>query len=142
MAKRIRANRARKNTKREMLRAKRRVVARSPALTVSELAKLDDLRRELERTSGSSSPSRWNADPDDVERSVAQLVLTLVEFIRKLLERQAIRRMEAGTLTDQQTEDIGRALMKLEETVVDIAARFGVLPEDLNLDLGPIGKLM
>jgi hypothetical protein len=111
-------------------------------LTVSELAKLDDLRRELERTSGSSSPSRWNADPDDVERSVAQLVLTLVEFIRKLLERQAIRRMEAGTLTDQQTEDIGRALMKLEETVVDIAARFGVLPDDLNLDLGPIGKLM
>ena len=142
MAKRIRANRARKNTKREMPRAKRRVVARSPALTVSELAKLDDLRRELERTSGSSSPSRWNADPDDVERSVAQLVLTLVEFIRKLLERQAIRRMEAGTLTDQQTEDIGRALMKLEETVIDIAARFGVLPEDLNLDLGPIGKLM
>jgi hypothetical protein len=110
-------------------------------LTVSELAKLDDLRRELERTSA-SSPLRWNADPDDVERSVAQLVLTLVEFIRKLLERQAIRRMEAGTLSSQQTEDIGRALMKLEQTVVDIAARFGVLPEDLNLDLGPIGKLM
>ena len=110
-------------------------------MTVSELAKLDDLRRELERTSA-SSPLRWNAEPDDVQRSVAQLVLTLVEFIRKLLERQAIRRMEAGTLTDQQTEDIGRALMKLEETVVDIAARFGVLPEDLNLDLGPIGKRM
>ena len=125
-----------------MPRAKRRVVARGGGLTVSELAKLDDLRRELERTSGSSSPLRWNADPDDVQRSVAHLVLTLVEFIRKLLERQAIRRMEAGTLTDQQTEDIGRALMKLEETVVDIAARFGVLPEDLNLDLGPIGKLM
>jgi hypothetical protein len=125
-----------------MPRAKRRVVARGAGLTVSELAKLDDLRRELERTSGSSSPLRWNADPDDVQRSVAQLVLTVVEFMRKLLERQAIRRMEAGTLTDQQTEDIGRALMKLEETVVDIAARFGVLPEDLNLDLGPIGKLM
>jgi hypothetical protein len=125
-----------------MPRAKRRVVARSAGLTVSELAKLDDLRRELERASRSSSPMRWNADPDDVQRSVAQLVLTLVEFIRKLLERQAIRRMEAGTLTDQQTEEIGRALMKLEETVVDIAARFGVLPEDLNLDLGPIGKLM
>jgi len=125
-----------------MPRAKRKVVARSAGLTVSELAKLDDLRRELERTSGSLSPLRWNADPDDVQRSVAQLVLTLVEFIRKLLERQAIRRMEAGTLTDHQTEEIGRALMKLEETVVDIAARFGVLPEDLNLDLGPIGKLM
>jgi hypothetical protein len=124
-----------------MPRAKRRVVAKTAGLTVSELAKLDDLRRELERTNA-SSPLRWNADPDDVQRSVAQLVLTLVEFIRKLLERQAIRRMEAGTLTDQQTEDIGRALMKLEETVVDIAARFGVLPEELNLDLGPIGKLM
>ena len=124
-----------------MPRAKKKIVAKSAGLTVSEVAKLDDLRRELERTSA-SSPLRWNADPDDVQRSVAQLVLTLVEFIRKLLERQAIRRMEAGTLTDQQTEDIGRALMKLEETVVDIAARFGVLPEDLNLDLGPIGKLM
>jgi hypothetical protein len=73
---------------------------------------------------------------------VAQLVLTLVEFIRKLLERQAIRRMEAGTLTDQQTEDVGRALMKLEETVRDIATKFGIPPEDLNLDLGPLGKLM
>jgi gas vesicle protein GvpK len=124
-----------------MPRAKRRVVAKTAGLTVRELAKLDDLRRELERTNA-SSPLRWNADPDDVQRSVAQLVLTLVEFIRKLLERQAIRRMEAGTLTDQQTEDIGRALMKLEETVVDIAARFGVLPDELNLDLGPIGKLM
>jgi hypothetical protein len=132
---------ARASTRREMPRAKKRVVARTAGLTVSELAKLDDLRRELERTTA-SSPVRWNADPDDAQRSVAQLVLTLVEFIRKLLERQAIRRMEAGTLTDQQTEDIGRALMKLEETVVDIAARFGVLPEDLNLDLGPIGKLM
>jgi hypothetical protein len=111
-------------------------------LTVTEFAKLDDLRRELERTSASSAPLRWNADADDVQRSVAQLVLTLVEFIRKLLERQAIRRMEAGTLTDRQTEEIGRALMKLEETVVDIAARFGVAPEDLNLDLGPVGKLM
>jgi len=121
---------------------KPRVVATSGGLTVSELSKLDDLRRELERTRSSASPARWNADPDDVQRSVAQLVLTLVEFIRKLLERQAIRRMEAGTLTDQQTEDIGRALMQLEETVVAIAATFGLLPEDLNLDLGPIGKLM
>jgi hypothetical protein len=124
-----------------MPRATKKVVATSAGLTVSELARLDDLRRELERTSA-SSPLRWNANPDDVQRSVAQLVLTLVEFIRKLLERQTIRRMEAGTLTAQQTEDIGRALMKLEETVVDIGARFGVLPEDLNLDLGPIGKLM
>lgn len=123
-------------------KARTRVVARAGALTVTEVAELEDLRRELERTAAASSPLRWNADPDDVQRSVAQLVLTLVEFIRKLLERQAIRRMEAGTLTDQQTEDVGLALMKLEETVRDIAAKFGIPPEDLNLDLGPIGKLM
>ena len=116
-----------------------KVVARRGALTVTEVSKLDDLRRELERT---ASPLRWNANPDDVQRSVAQLVLTLVEFIRRVLERQAIRRMEAHTITAEQTEEIGRALMKLEETVVEIGAKFGVLPEDLNLDLGPAGKLM
>src|SRR5262249_12340191 len=109
---------------------------------ITEVERLDELRRELERTAKTAAPLRWNADADDVQRSVAQLVLTLVEFIRKLLERQAIRRMDAGTLTDEQTEELGRALMKLEETVVDIAAKFGILPDDLNLELGPIGKLM
>ena len=108
---------------------------------MTEVARLEDLRRELERATG-QAPLRWNADPDDVQRSVAQLVLTLVEFIRKLLERQAIRRMEGGTLTDEQTEDIGRALMTLEETVRDLAGRFGISIEDLNLDLGPAGKLI
>jgi hypothetical protein len=116
------------------------VIASAGALTVSEVEELEDLRRELERVS--SSPLRWNADPDDVQRSVAHLVLTLVEFIRKLLERQAIRRMDEGTLTDQQTEDVGRALMNLEETVRDIAAKFGIAADDLNLDLGPVGKLI
>jgi len=111
-------------------------------LTVTEVAQLEDLRRELERAAGKQSPLRWNADPEEVRRSVGQLVLTLVEFVRKLLERQAIRRMEAGTLTDQQTEEIGRALMTLEQTVHDIAATFGISMEDLNLDLGPAGKLM
>ena len=108
---------------------------------MTEVARLEDLRRELQQAAG-RGPLRWNADPDEVQRSVAQLVLTLVEFIRKLLERQAIRRMEGGTLTDQQTEDIGRALMTLEETVRDLAARFGIPVEDLNLDLGPVGKLI
>ncbi len=116
------------------------VVAAAGPITVTEVAELEELRRELERIG--TTPVRWNADPDDVQRSVAQLVLTLVEFIRKLLERQAIRRMEQGTLTEQQTEDVGRALMKLEETLHDIAARFGLSPDELNLDLGPVGKLM
>jgi hypothetical protein len=116
-------------------------LAAKAGLTVTEAAELEDLRRELERAAG-GNPVRWNADPDDVQRSVAQLVLTLVEFIRQLLERQAIRRMESGTLTDRQTEDIGRALMQLEATVRDLAARFGIPLEDLNLDLGPAGKLI
>jgi hypothetical protein len=121
---------------------KPKVVATSGPLTVTEVTELDELRKELEKTAGRASPLRWNANPDDVQRSVAQLVLTLVEFIRQLLERQAIRRMEAGTLTEQQTEDVGRALMKLEETVKDIAVKFGIPPEELNLDLGPVGKLL
>jgi hypothetical protein len=128
--------------KRTAPRRRTPLVATAGGLTVTEVAKLDDLRKEIERAASGRSPLRWNADPDEVQRSVAQLVLTLVEFIRKLLERQAIRRMEAGTLDDQQTEDVGRALMQLEATVRDMAARFGIPPEDLNLDLGPLGKLM
>jgi len=85
---------------------------------------------------------RWNPEPEDVQRSVAQLVLTIVEFLRRLMERQAIRRMEQKTLTRKEVEDVGRALMQLEETIRDIGARFGLTPEDLNLDLGPLGKLM
>ena len=123
-------------------RRRARMVAKAGALTVTEVAELDDLRKQLRRTAGGQSPLRWNADPDEVRRSVAQLVLTLVEFVRRLLERQSIRRMEAGTLTDRQVEDVGRALMQLEETVRDIAATFGIPPEDLNLDLGPLGKLV
>ena len=121
---------------------KPRVVAKSGAVTVTEVEELDALRKEIERAASKSSPLRWNADPDEVQRSVVQLVLTLVEFIRKLLERQAIRRMETGRLTAAQTEDVGRALMQLEDTVRHLAERFGISPDELNLDLGPIGKLM
>jgi len=131
-----------KNKKKSPRGKKKTSPAKAGGIAVTEMAELEDLRRELERVGGGASPMRWNADPDDVQRSVARLVLTLVEFIRRLLERQAIRRMEAGTLTDAETEDIGQALMKLEETVRDIAGKFGILPDDLNLELGPIGKLM
>jgi hypothetical protein len=106
-----------------------------------EVQEIESLRAELDRLS-SSAPPRWNADPEDVRRSVGKLVLTLVEFIRQLLERQAIRRMEAGTLTAAETEAVGLALMRLEETVRYVGAQFGLEPDDLNLDLGPIGKLM
>jgi hypothetical protein len=84
---------------------------------------------------------RWNPDPDDVQRSVVKLVLSLIEFIRKLMERQAIRRLEEETLTPQEIENVGIALMKLEQTIHLIAKRFKLDPKDLNLELGPIGRL-
>jgi hypothetical protein len=99
------------------------------------------MRRELERVAKSGGPPRWNADPEEVRRSVIKLVLTLVDFIRQLLERQAIRRVEAGTLTEAETEAVGTSLMKLEQTIRELATQFDLSPEDLNLDLGPIGKL-
>jgi hypothetical protein len=102
---------------------------------------IDSLREELERRAAALTPARWNADPEEVQRSVARLVLTLIEFLRQLFEKQAIRRMEQGTLTPEETEKLGVALMKLEETVRDLADRFGLTPEELNLDLGPLGRL-
>jgi hypothetical protein len=107
-----------------------------------EVRELESMRAELQRLAAKTGPPRWNADPDDVRRAVAKLVLTLVEFIRQLLERQAIRRMEAGTLTADQTEAVGLALMRLEETVRELAGQFDLTLEDLNLDLGSVGKLM
>jgi hypothetical protein len=112
--------------------------ASAPGIDVQEV---DSLRAEIERLRTAAAPPRWNADPDDVRRSVAKLVLTLVDAIRQLLERQAIRRMENDTLTGEETEAIGLALMRLEEAVRDIGGQFGLAPEDLNLDLGPLGRL-
>jgi hypothetical protein len=102
---------------------------------------LDALRGELETRTAEASPARWNADPENAQRAVAKLVLTLVDFLRQLMERQAIRRMEAGTVTEDEVERLGLALMRLEETLHEMAARFGIPPEDLNLDLGPLGRL-
>ena len=119
-------------------RKKRRPAAADGPLAIQEV---ESLRAELDRLA-KSGPARWNADPDEVRRSVLRLVLTLVEFIRQILERQAIRRMEANTLTPQETESVGLALMKLEETIRDLAEQFDLRPEDLNLDLGAIGKLI
>lgn len=110
--------------------------------TKSAAEEVEELRRRLERRLGEEPAPRWNADPDDVQRSVAQLVLTLVELVRQLLERQALRRMEAGTLSDDEVEALGLALMRLEETLHRMAATFGLDPADLNLDLGPLGKLL
>jgi hypothetical protein len=107
----------------------------------AEAAQIEAIRRQIGNVASRRTP-RWNADPEEVRRSVLKLVLTLVELIRQLLERQAIRRMEGGTLSEQETESVGLALMKLQETITDLAGQFDISPDELNLDLGPVGKLL
>jgi hypothetical protein len=81
-------------------------------------------------------------DREDVARGLAQLVLTLVELLRQLMERQAIRRVEAGGLSDDEVERLGQALMALEDRMEDLKQEFGLADEDLNLNLGPLGNLL
>ena len=134
----------RRSTRRASAPKRPRGARERPVATGSgglDIQQLESLRAELDRLAA-AAPPRWNADPEDVRRSVGKLVLTLVEFIRQVLERQAIRRMEAQTLTAEETESVGLALMRLEETVRDLADQFGLNFEDLNLDLGPVGKLI
>ena len=83
-------------------------------------------------------PERISADAEAVETGLAKLVLSIVELVRKLLERQALRRMDAGNLTDEEIERLGNALMKLEEKMAELKATFGVSDKDLNLNLGPL----
>jgi hypothetical protein len=85
---------------------------------------------------------RIEADREDVARGLAQLVLTLIELLRQLMERQAIRRVEAGGLSDEEVERLGRTLMALEERMEELKEEFGLSEEDLNLDLGPLGRLL
>jgi transposase len=99
------------------------------------------LKRELETLSGGST-QRLDCNSENLEQGLAKLVLGLIELLRRLLERQAIRRMEGGSLADQQVEEMGAALMKLEQKIHELAAQFGLKPEDLNLELGPLGNLL
>jgi hypothetical protein len=85
---------------------------------------------------------RVNADPEQVERGLAQLVLTIVELLRELMERQALRRIEGGSLDDEEVERLGTAFMRLEERMEELKEQFGLTGEDLNLNLGPLGDLM
>ncbi|GLX95029.1 gas vesicle protein K [Herbidospora galbida] len=85
---------------------------------------------------------RIQADSEAMERDLSRLVLTLVELVRQLVERQAIRRMEQTDLTDEQIEVLGLTLMRLEEAMTEVCERFGLSPSELNLDLGPLGTLL
>lgn len=100
-----------------------------------------DLKRELQQAA-QGVPQRVDCSQESVEQGLAKLVLSLIELLRRLLERQAVRRMEGGSLDDRQIEEMGMALMKLEQKIGEMASQFGLKPEDLNLDLGPLGNLL
>ena len=85
---------------------------------------------------------RVNADRDNLEKGLAQLVLTLVELLRQLMERQALRRIEGGSLSAEEVERLGQTFMLLEQRMEELKETFGLEDEDLNLDLGPLGQLM
>ncbi|MDX6684878.1 MAG: hypothetical protein QOF26_1765 [Baekduia sp.] len=104
-------------------------------------ADLDPFARDLRHLDDAVS-RRIDADPENVERGLAQLVLTIVELLRQLMERQALRRVEAGGLDEETIERLGRTLMALEERMEELKQTFGLDDEDLNLDLGPLGRLM
>jgi uncharacterized protein YjiS (DUF1127 family) len=87
-------------------------------------------------------PSRVNADPERVEKGLAQLVMTLVELLRQLMERQALHRMEQGALSDEEIERLGETFMKLSQRMDELKAEFGLEDKDLNLELGPLGNLL
>jgi hypothetical protein len=85
---------------------------------------------------------RFDADPESLERGLAQLVLTVVELLRQLMERQALRRVDAGGLTDDEVERLGRTFMELDRRMAQLREQLGLTAEDLNLDLGPLGRLL
>lgn len=86
--------------------------------------------------------TRISADPEQVERGLVQLVLTIVELLRQLMERQAVHRMEAGGLTDEEIERLGQTFMALSERMEELKEHFGLSAEDLNMNLGPLGDLL
>ena len=111
---------------------------------LSDSGDLDAFIQGLQRVGRTlpALPSRVNADPQNVEKGLARLVLTLIELLRQLMERQAIRRMEGGSLTDEEVERLGQTFLKLEQRMAELKEAFGLAGEDLNLDLGPLGRLI
>lgn len=100
----------------------------------------DELRRSL-TFAETAIPERISADADVVENGLAKLVMSIIELIRRLLEKQALRRMDRGNLTEAEIERLGAALMKLEEKMEELKKSFGLKDEDLNLVLGPVRTL-
>ena len=114
-------------------------VARRPGIQVSP-GSAEAFHEEL-RHVARALPERINADPERVENGLARLALTLIELLRKILEHQAVRRMDGGTLSDEEVERLGLALLRLSERMQELKAIFNLTDEDLNIDLGPLGRL-
>jgi hypothetical protein len=87
-------------------------------------------------------PQRLETDPESVQRDLVKLVLTIIELVRQLMEKQALRRVDQGDLTDDQVEGLGLGLMHLEQAMDELKERFDLTADELNLDLGPLGKLL
>jgi hypothetical protein len=102
----------------------------------------DTLARPEQCASGHGRTARLNLDANSTKNGLGQLVLTLVKLLHELLERQAIHRIEAGSLTGQQIERLGLTLMRQAQEIERLRKEFGLEVEDLNLDLGPLGKLL
>ena len=96
---------------------------------------------DISQVETSATPRRVHADPEDVERGLAQLVLQIVELLRDVMERQALRRLEAGGLSDDQIDRLGETLMLLDRRLTELRDLFGISPEDLIINLGPLGRL-
>lgn len=111
---------------------------RAPRISADDLELFAAELREI----APALPARIDAEPDDIEAGLAKLVLTLLEFLRQVLEHQAVRRMEGGGLSDEQIENLGLALMRLQERLGEIKTAFGLEGEELNIDLGPLGRLL
>ena len=106
-------------------------------MTQPEAADLEVQIAELSR----SLPERINVEPDSAGQELGRLVLTLVEVVRKVLEHQAVRRMDSGSLSPEEIERLGLALLRLNEKMGELKAAFGLRDEDLDIDLGPLGRL-
>jgi len=102
---------------------------------------LDTFADELTKA-GDVLPNRINADPEGVEQGLAKLVLTLIELIRQLMERQALHRMDSNSLNDEEIERLGETFMKLDKRMEELKQIFGLEDEELNLNLGPLGDLL
>ena len=113
----------------------------SPSEDKQQTERAEELPTATLESLAHALPDRINADPDKVEQGLARLVLTVIELLRQVLEHQAIRRMDGGTLNEEEIERLGIALLKLSQRMDELKATFGLSDEDLNIDLGPLGRL-